>query len=352
MQANYLRSLLVKNIVLVIAFAVMTISAFYSLTVGSYESGFEMMRLLFVQHDETAWYLVQELRAPRVISSLLVGSALAVSGAIMQNILRNPLASPFTLGISHGAAFGATLAITAFGAGTLTYAGVGAKFVDSGSIAVFAFLGSLVSSALILALSALRRSAPEFIALSGIAIGAFFGALTMLLQYFATDFQLAATVFWSFGDLGRAGYSEIYIVAALCLPAIAVLCLLGWSFNAMLLGDIEAKSLGVNAGALRIGSILLATVLASSATAYYGIIGFVGLIAPHIGRIFVGEDYRYLTPLSAMLGATLLTISDIASRTVLAPTILPVGILTAMLGAPLFLYLATFSKKRSSHART
>lgn len=351
MQKEYRRSLLVKNLVLLSALVSLSLTALFSLTVGSYESGIGMLRSLFVENDETMWYLLGELRMPRVISSVLVGASLAVSGAVMQNILKNPLASPFTLGISHGAAFGATFAITVFGAGTLTYAGVGAKFVDSGAIAFFAFLGSLASSALIVALSALKRSSPEFIALSGIAIGAFFGALTMLLQYFATDFQLAATVFWSFGDLGRAGYKEIYTVAVLCIPSIFILSLLGWSFNAMLLGDVEARTLGVNATALRVFSIFLTTLLASSATAFYGIIGFVGLIAPHIGRIFVGEDYRYLTPLSGMLGALLLTLSDIVSRTVLAPTILPVGILTAMLGAPLFLYLAMFAKKRGSHAR-
>lgn len=352
MRRSYFRSIFLKNIVLALSFLVMTIAAFYSITVGSYESGLEMIRLLFVQKDETMWYLTEELRAPRVFSALLVGSSLAVSGAVMQNILRNPLASPFTLGISHGAAFGATFAITVFGAGTLTYAGVGAKFADSGSIAFFAFLGSLASSVLILLLSTLKKGAPEFIALSGIAIGAFFGALTMLLQYFATDFQLAATVFWSFGDLGRAGYDEIAIVSLFCIPAMIFLILLGWSFNAMLLGDIEARSLGVNASLLRVAAILLATLLASLATAYYGIIGFVGLIAPHIGRVFVGDDYRYLTPLSAILGALLLTLSDIASRTILAPAILPVGILTAMLGAPLFLYLSIFAKKGYSHART
>lgn len=252
MQKEYLRSLFVKNLVLLSALVLLFLTVLFSLTVGSYESGIEMLRSLFVENDETMWYLLLELRAPRVISSVLVGASLAVSGAVMQNILRNPLASPFTLGISHGAAFGATLAITVFGAGTLTYAGVGAKFVDSGAIVFFAFLGSLTSSALIVALSALKRSAPEFIALSGIAIGAFFGALTMLLQYFATDFQLAATVFWSFGDLGRAGYKEIFIVAALCIPSIFILSLLGWSFNAMLLGDIEARTLGVNAAALRV----------------------------------------------------------------------------------------------------
>jgi len=351
MQKAYFLSLVKKNLTLLFAFVLTLFLAAYSLTVGSYESGFDMLHTLFFGHDETLWYLVSELRAPRVISAVLVGASLAVSGAVMQNILRNPLASPFTLGISDGAAVGATLAITVFGAGTLTYAGVGAKFANSGAIALFAFLGSLAGSALIVALSAMRRSAPEFIALSGIAIGAFFGACTMLLQYFATDFQLAATVFWSFGDLGRASYREIYIVAALCIPSIAALCLLGWSFNAMLLGDIEAKSLGVNATSLRILAVALTTVLASAATAFYGIIGFVGLIAPHIGRIFVGDDYRYLTPLSALLGASLLLASDVASRVVMFPVILPVGILTAMLGAPLFLYLAMFARKGSHHAR-
>ncbi len=351
MQKAYKASLFRKNIAVLAAFVLTLALCGVSLTVGSYESRFDILRSYFLGNDETLNYLVTQLRMPRVISAVLVGASLALSGAVMQNLLRNPLASPFTLGISQGAAFGATAAITLFGAGSLTYAGVGAKFVSSGAIATFAFFGALVSSFLILALSSMRRSAPEFIALSGIAIGSFFGACTMFLQYFATDFQLAATVFWSFGDLGRAGYSEIWIVAALCIPSMLILLLLGWSFNAMLLGDVEAKTLGISVFWFRIFAILLTTLLAAASTAYYGIIGFIGLIAPHIGRVFVGEDYRYLSLLSALLGASLLLASDIASKLILAPVMLPVGILTTMLGAPLFLYLALFKKRDSSHAR-
>lgn len=351
MQKTYRASLVKKNIAVAFLFVLVLILCGVSLTIGSYEGGFATLNALIFKNDETLNYLLLELRAPRVISATIVGASLALSGAVMQNILKNHLASPFTLGISQGAAFGATAAITLFGAGTLTYAGVGAKFASSGAIALFAFLGALASSSLILALSTLRRSAPEFIALSGIAIGSFFGACTMFLQYFATDFQLAATVFWSFGDLGRAGYSEIWLVASLCAPAATILLLLGWSFNAMLLGDVEAKTLGVNVFWFRMAAILLCALLAAASTAYYGIIGFVGLIAPHIGRVFAGEDYRYLPLLSALLGAALLLASDIAARLILAPVILPVGILTALLGAPLFLYLAIFKRKGSSHAR-
>ncbi len=296
--------------------------------------------------DETSRYLIMSLRLPRAAAAVVAGAGLGLSGAALQTLLRNPLASPFTLGISQGAAFGAAFAIIVLGAGQGHMAGgEGVTFFSHAPVVVSAFAGSLVTIAFILTLSRVGNVTTESMILAGIGLSAFFSACTMLLQYFADDIQVAATVFWTFGDLGKAGWREVLLMTAALAPACIYFTRHGWSCNALHWGDETAQSLGVGVKGLRMTGMLLAGLVISVATAFLGIIGFIGLLAPHCMRLFVGDDQRFLFPASLLAGGLLLLCSDILSRTLIAPVIIPVGIITSFAGAPLFLYLLVRRKR-------
>lgn len=316
-------------------------AALFSMTVGALPIGVgDLVTSLLAETGSQFGYVVWNIRLPRMITSVIAGSGLAVAGAVMQNILRNPLASPFTIGISQGAGFGAAFAIIILGAGTTSLAGTEAVTVHSPDLVVLsAFAGSMLSVIFILGLAILRRITPEAVILAGVALSAFFGAATMLLQYFASDMQVAATVFWTFGDLGKAGWRENGIMLAAFILAFGYFFAVRWRFNALQWGDEVAQSLGVRVKRLRIIGMVLSAMSVAVITAFLGIIGFIGLIAPHMARFLVGGDHRFLIPCTAVLGALLLLISDIVARLLLPPIILPVGIITSFLGAPLFLYL-------------
>jgi iron complex transport system permease protein len=277
---------------------------------------------------------------PQVVAALLAGGCLGLSGAAMQNVLRNPLASPFTLGVSQGAVFGATFAIIVLGAGTAV-AGETAGVAASSPyvLAVCAFVGSLVTIAALVLLSSLRDLSPAALILAGVALSAFFGSATMLLQYFASENQVASAVFWTFGDLKKAQWPELAMITVILLPAGGYFLWKAWHFNAMTWGDDTARSLGVRVVSLRLTALVLAALVASVTTAFVGVIGFVGLIAPHLIRMVIGEDHRFLFPYAALAGGLLLLVADLLARTVMAPVVLPVGILTSFAGGPVFLYL-------------
>jgi iron complex transport system permease protein len=297
------------------------------------------MRLLFQKDSEEA-YIVWEIRLPRTIGAILTGASLGVSGAVMQNVLRNPLASPFTLGISHGAAFGAAFAIIVLEAGkTFNVGPVGFSIVHGVPVVFSAFCGALLTVLIILGLSLLRSLSPQAIILAGVALSSLFTSATMFLQYFSDEVRVASTVFWTFGDVGKAGWQENKIMALTFCISFALLWLNRWNYNSMLWGDETAKNLGTNPEFLRIFSLLLCALLTAVPTAFLGIIGFVGLISPHIIRLLIGNDYTLLIPFSAMAGAGLLLASDLLARTILSPIVLPVGIITSFIGAPVFLSL-------------
>jgi len=316
-------------------------AAIFSMTVGSLPlSGADIVAGLLDKAQSRFGHVIWQIRLPRMITSVIAGAGLAVAGAVMQNILKNPLASPFTIGISQGAGFGAAFAIIILGAGSTNLTGTEAVTVHSPDLVVLAaFAGAMLSVTFILALSLLRRITPEAVILAGVALAAFFGAATMFLQYFASDMQVAATVFWTFGDLGKAGWRENAIMLAAFLASFGYFVAVRWRFNALQWGDEVAQSLGVRVKRLRIIGMVLSSLTVAAITAFLGIIGFIGLIAPHIARFLVGGDHRFLIPCTAIIGSLLLLISDIIARLLMPPIILPVGIITSFLGAPLFLYL-------------
>ncbi len=329
------------NIIIMLCIALI-LAASASLMTGSYNLSF--IRILEsisgTGSDSMVNHLVWSIRLPRMVAALLAGASLGLSGCIMQALLKNRLASPSTLGISQGAAFGAACSIILLGTGVTFNTGNEAVLLNSyGTTALCAFGGSLVTVAAIVMIAASRQISSESMVLAGVAMGAFLSACTMLLQYFATDLQVAATLFWTFGDLGKAGWLENRILAILFIPAFIYLLAKGWSLNALRFGDDVARSMGVATTSLRFSGLLLTCLIVSATTAFLGIIAFIGLMAPHIMRPFTGSDHRYLIPASSLCGALLLLSADCLSRTLFAPVIIPVGIITSFAGAPLFLWL-------------
>ncbi len=303
--------------------------------------------LLGLQTDGQLNAIVWQIRLPQALAACAAGAGLAVAGAVMQSILRNPLGSPFTLGISHAAAFGAALAVMLLGGGTMTSGSVGAVTVTNPLLTTgSAFCFSLLAAALIIAITRLRGTTPEIMVLSGVALGSLFTAGTMFLQFFADDVQLAAMVFWTFGDTARASWTElgfIFLVLTLCC---LYFLLNSWNYNGIDCGDETAKSLGVRVERLRLTGMLLASLLTAVIIAFLGIIGFVGLIIPHLVRRLIGADHRFLLPASIIAGALLLLISDTVARLILLPHVLPVSVLTSFLGAPAFFWLIILRSRR------
>jgi iron complex transport system permease protein len=339
-----------KWIVLLVMVGLLFASAIVSLSAGSANlSVLEILRTVFGGGNRQENAIIWNVRMPRVATATVVGMALALSGCVMQNVLRNPLASASTLGVSQGASFGAAVAIVYFGAGIQVNAGGTASALtvtNPAMVTLCAFLGGIATTAVILGLARFRGSSPATMILAGVAISSMFTGGTALVQYFCDDVMVATVVYWTFGSLGRAGWTEIAIIAALTFGAFVFFYYNRWNYNAMEGGTHTAKSLGVPVDRLIVLSMALCALISSVAVAFVGCISFIGLIAAHIMRRFVGNDYRFLIPCSALCGGVLLLLSDIVSRMLLSPTVLPIGALTSFLGAPLFLYLIVKGGKR------
>lgn len=312
----------------------------------------DVIALLWGDADDATRQIVMQIRMPRVLAALLAGFALSLSGAVMQSILRNPLASPFTLGISGAAAFGAAFAIVVQGAGSMVDAGslyqdaaastrnglimrLGDRYLIMGS----AFVFSLASTFFILTIARYRGVTPEVMVLSGIAIGSLFSAGVSAMQFLASEAELSAIVFWMFGDLGRTSWQEVSVLALVMVPVWLFFTIMSWNYKALQSGDEYAQTLGVNPFRIRLSGMLVASLATAIVVSFYGIIAFVGLVVPHIVRRFIGGDETFLIPAAALFGALFLLLSDTVARTVFSPMILPVGILTSFIGAPLFLFL-------------
>ena len=303
----------------------------------------EVVLAVFRLGTKQANTIVWNVRMPRIAAAMAVGTALAMCGCIMQNVLRNPLASASTLGVSQGASFGAALSIVALGAGAQMNAGAGASAALTISnpmlVTACAFLGGMTPTLIILGLARVRGVTPSVMVLAGVAISSMFSGGTTLVQYFADDVMVATVVHWTFGNLGRAGWQEIQLIGALALMAFVFFYLNRWNYNAMESGPHTAKSLGVPVDFLIPASMVVCALISSVSVAFVGGINFSGLIAAHIMRRFVGNDFRFLIPCTALCGAALLLLSDVACRMLTPPAVLPIGALTSFLGAPLFLIL-------------
>ena len=292
--------------------------------------------------------LVWDLGLPRIVSALLAGVALGAAGAVMQCVLRNPLGSPYTLGISNAAAFGASIGIVLFGGGVIV--GQSSAFVQIDNpyiVTASAFMWSMIATAIIIVLVKVTKVSPETMVLAGVALSSIFSAGISLLQYIFNEYALSTIVFWQFGSMGKASWEELGLIFVVCIVAGLYFMYNRLDYNALDAGDDVASSLGVNVNRTRILTLVLAALVTSIVVSFMGIIAFIGLLGPHIVRRFVGNDHRYLIPGSMLMGAIILLVSDCIGQNIADFTI-PVGIITSFLGGPLFLYLLIrgYRKKR------
>lgn len=337
---QYLRR---KRIALVIVVIAAIFVAMYSIGIGSIPISMKDIVKVFLGNGEKMYTTaIMNIRLPRAVTAIVVGAALAAAGAVMQCVLRNPLASASSLGVSQGAAFGAALGIVVFGGGVVNSANATTAITISNPyiVTLCAFVFGIVSTVVIVGISQFKKNVgPGGLILAGTALSSLFSGASTILQYFADDTKLGAIVFWTFGNLGSTSWKEIVLLAVVFVAAMIYFMFNRWNYNAMESGADTAKSLGVNTRSVMLLSMAICSLLAAVAVSFVGIISFVGLVAPHIMRRFVGNDYRYLVPSSAIAGALLLLMADIVSRVIIAPVILPIGALTSFLGAPIFLYL-------------
>jgi iron complex transport system permease protein len=280
--------------------------------------------------------ILWDIRLPRLILGALVGAGLAVSGAVLQGLFRNPLADPGLVGVGAGASFGAVLAILLGGAlppGLAALAG-------TSLVPIAAFAGGWGTTLLLYRLATRDgRTEVATLLLAGIGIAALAGAGTGVVIYLADDAQLRDMTFWGLGSLAGANWPQLAVAGPILVAAVALAPLLGRGLNALALGEAAAMHLGLPVERVKSGAILVAAAGAGAAVAVSGGIGFVGLVAPHLLRLSLGPDHRLLLPAAALLGATLLTLADLVARGVAAPAELPIGIVTALVGAPVFLWL-------------
>ncbi|MGQ3028402.1 MAG: FecCD family ABC transporter permease [Ferrovibrionaceae bacterium] len=276
-------------------------------------------------------FILGQVRLPVAVMAILVGAALALAGAEMQTVLDNPLASPFTLGVSSAASLGAAFAIVL----GLSVPGLPANWI----VAANAFVFALLSVFLLQWLNRLRGESVGSLVLFGIALVFTFNALAALLQYVASAAALQQLVFWGMGSLSQSDWGKAGLLAAVVAGTLPFSFAAAWRLTALRLGEERARSFGIDVGRLRFMALLRASLLAATAVAFVGTIGFIGLVGPHAGRLLVGEDHRYFLPASALAGALVMALASVASKTIVPGVLIPVGIVTALIGLPLFFWL-------------
>ena len=333
-----------KAVVITVSLLLLFLSIIVSISLGSVKmSPKETIEVLFLGRtyvngpygSVNAHEAVFGLRLPRVLCAAFIGAALAAAGAAMQGLFRNPMASPSVIGISNGAAFGACAAMV------LWFSVVSGAFAKP----IMAFIFAFITLFLVYFMARTKLGVPvTMLLLSGIAIGAFFGGLVSLLQYVAPEQQLGGVVFWLMGNISSCGWNDLKIIILPIVFGSIILILFSKDLNLLSLGDDQAKNLGVNVERTRIIILCATALLVAGAVSVSGVIGFVGLIVPHIFRMLLGPDHRLLIPASLVGGAIFLVIVDTISRLIVTGG-LPVGIITALLGAPFFLYILRTRKK-------
>lgn len=307
----------------------------------------EIFKNIFSADGSWEGYVIHDIRLKRSIAAILAGIGLGVSGAVMQCVLKNPLGSPYTLGISNSAAFGAALGIMVLGGGIVTGQSVSSYIIENPYIVtISAFMFSLLATGAIILSMRIFNASPETMLLTGMALSAIFSAGIAFLQYQANELALSAIVFWQFGDLEKISWDNMWFVATIVAIAFAYLYLKRWDLNAMDLGDDIAHGLGINVPRVRILVLLLSAVMTSIIVSFVGIIGFIGLLAPHLSRKLVSNDKCLLIPTSAIIGALVLLIALMLSENAFGFTV-PIGIVTSFIGGPLFLWIlyGRYSKK-------
>lgn len=292
----------------------------------------------FTELSHAREVILWQVRLPVALMAVLVGASLSLAGAEMQTVLANPLAEPFTLGISYASALGASLAIV-LGIGVTAFGG---PWLVAGN----AFLFALASLLLVQALARFTRAGAETLILFGIALGFAASAVLSLVQFIASAEALQQIVFWSMGSLARADWTVVAILAGVLVLVVPFSLRAAWPLTALRLGEERAVSLGFDTDRLRLMALVRVSLLAATSVAFVGVVGFVGLVAPHIARILVGEDHRYFLPASLLVGALTVSAASIASKLVVPGIVIPIGIVTALVGLPGFVWLVVRRHRR------
>lgn len=339
--SNYRSYIVWKYIFILGCIVAAFLMAGYALTIGDYKVEFwdtysVIWNYIVGNGDGSdAEFVIMTYRAPRVVTGIIAGAALGATGAVMQTILRNPLADPFTTGISSGASFGATLAL-----------GMGISLASASyAVVANAFIFALIPMIVIIAVSKMKSASPTTMIMAGIAVMYIFNACSTLIKLWSSEETLSSIFAWSVGSIDSNSWSNVTVMLIVTAIGLFALQLMSRRLNVLSTGDESARSIGVNAGQLRIVSLLVVSLVAASVVSFTGLIGFVGLVCPHIARMIIGSDSRYLIPASAAFGAALLLAADTIGRIVIAPAVIQVGVITAFIGAPLFLYLIVKQKK-------
>lgn len=336
LRTHYAKYIARKWIFIIACIILSVITIGYALTVGDYPISVVDCYKVLWEHmiGDVSMPLedsiIFELRLPRMEAAILAGIGLAVAGVVMQSTMMNPLADAYTTGVSSGAGLGATLAIAMKWTIVTT---------SSYGIVVNAFVFSLVPMLVIISLSRLKNASPTTMIMGGLAIMYLFNAFTTVFTLMADPNDLQDLYRWTVGSLGFAGKEDIPIMAVFVIPLSIILFFLTKKLNALASGDETAKSLGIDADMFRRICLILVALIVAATVSFTGLIGFVGLVCPHIARIFIGADNRYLLPASAVFGAFLLLISDLIGRTIISPATLQVGVIMSFIGGPLFLWL-------------
>jgi iron complex transport system permease protein len=325
------------------------ISIVGAIFLGAYQTSFAeigqaMMNFLNGKNNAIT-YLIFHIRLPRILLAGLVGGGLAIAGAAIQGLFRNPLAEPSLIGITSGAMLFAVSSIVLMGSFLATFSAI----FQQATVSIFAFIGGLSTTYLVYFLSSKHgRTNVMTMLLAGIAITAFAAAITGIFIFLSEDQQLRDITFWSLGSVSSASWIQLGITAPIVLIGTFLLNTHAKSLNAILLGEKEATYLGIKVEKVKSQIILITALIVGVSIAMTGIIGFVGLIIPHFLRLIFGTDYRFLLKGSALLGAIFLIITDTLARTIIAPAELPIGILTALVGAPFFLWLLLQMQRKNS----
>lgn len=334
---------------LIISLIVLYIATIASITIGPMDIKFSdsLYSLLpFVELQQIPEHInmvIQQIRLPRTLLAIAIGAILALCGTVMQGLFRNPLADPGIIGVSSGAALGAAFAIVLFGSLATSFP----LLLLFGTVPFFAFLGGSITTIVVYKLGTSKNgTSVTMMLLAGVAIGAISGAMLGLLNYYADDQALRDLSLWSMGSLAGATNSSLWLAFVALIILFVLFKRDADKLNALLLGESEARHLGIDVQSLKRRLIVLTAAGVGVTVSLAGMIGFIGLIVPHLGRMLIGPNHRNLLPVSMLLGAILLLISDMLARTIVAPLDMPVGIITAILGAPFFLWLLIKQKGR------
>ena len=340
-QYDYRKQTYYKLLYILIGLVICFVSFVTDIVVGPANLTFHDVWLALIQSSDiskNAYVIIWSLRLPMAIMALLVGAALGIAGAGMQTILDNPLSSPYTLGISAGAGFGASLMVVV---------GVSAlKFLGVFMVPFGAFAFAALTSFAIYSINKIKTFSSETMILAGIGMMFLFQALQSLMQYMASPEALQNIVFWTMGSLSKANWINITIILVVLIIMLPLMMKEAWHLTALKLGDEKAAGLGVNVEKLRVKVFAFISIITAVAVSFVGTIGFIGIVGPHIARMLVGEDPRFFLPLSALCGMAILSIASILSKMLVPGAMFPIGIVTAIIGVPFFFSLVLSKKRR------